>query len=232
MKQDVSKYTQEDKIIWKLLFEEQIQNLQNKACKAYLEAVEELSEVFCSKEIICFDKLSKKLKQKHGWSIVVVPGLIPVEEFFEMIQNKQFPSSTWLRTKKQMEYLEEPDMFHDIFGHIPLLMNKDYGDFIQKFGKIGYSHRKDLHLIKQLQTLYWFTIEFGLVKETAGFSIYGAGILSSKKETIHVFENTIYTQPLNVEKVIETPYDISDIQETYFEIDSFSQLYESLDYFI
>jgi phenylalanine-4-hydroxylase len=158
----------------------------------------------------------------------VVPGLIPVDQFFKLLSEKKFCSSTWLRKMSQLDYLEEPDMFHDIFGHIPLLMNPEYSNFVQQFGELGvrYGHNKMVE--KQLQRLYWFTIEFGLIKQKSDTRIYGAGILSSSGESNHIFNDDITVSPYNVEKILENDFITSEIQTQYYEISSLEQLYQSV----
>ncbi len=228
MHQKYNQYTTNDLKIWSQLFNSQNNLLPNRASKSFISSVVSLSDSLNESKIVDFGELNKKLSSKNGWEVVVVPGLIPVEEFFEMLSKKQFPSSTWLRTEDQLEYLEEPDMFHDIYGHIPLLMNNDYADFMTEFGRLGVKYQNRPEVIKQLQTLYWFTIEFGLIKEDGQIRIYGAGILSSEKETKHIFESDINAHPFDIQHIINTPYDISDIQLDYFVIDSYKNLFESL----
>ena len=229
MKQKYEKYTEEDFLVWKTLFNRQEENLPGKAHPEYLRCLDELSDVLNPDEIPNFDKLNEKLLAENGWSIVVVPGLIPVDQFFKLLSQKKFCSSTWLRKMSQLDYLEEPDMFHDIFGHIPLLMNEQYAKFVQRFGEMGVKYGHDKVVEKQLQRLYWFTIEFGLIEQQDDTRIYGAGILSSSGETNHIFEDDISVSPYDVEKVLHTDFITSEIQTLYYEIESFKQLFESVD---
>ena len=228
LKQVYSAYTEEDFQVWKLLFDRQLANLQDKACAEYLQGLKLLQPALNADAIPEFGALNKLLKELSGWTIEVVPGLIPVDEFFEMLSQKKFPSSTWLRKRDQLDYLEEPDMFHDIFGHIPQLVHPDYSNFMQKFGEIGYKNHLDKEKVIRLQRLYWFTIEFGLIETTSGVRIYGAGITSSEKETKHIFLDSIIVKAYDKETIMQTDYIISDIQKVYFKIDSFSNLYDSL----
>ncbi len=228
MTQDYSKYNSEDFKVWKTLFDRQVKNLQGKAHPEYLNCLDKLSDVLNPNKIPNFDELNEKLLEESGWSIMVVPGLIPVDQFFKLLSEKKFCSSTWLRKMSQLDYLEEPDMFHDIFGHIPLLMNPEYAKFVQQFGALGveYGHNKIVE--KQLQRLYWFTIEFGLIKMEEATRIYGAGIISSSGESNHIFEDDINISPYDVEKVLNNDFITSEIQTQYYEIDSFEQLYLSV----
>lgn len=226
--QDYNKYTEEDRTVWKTLFERQQRNLPGKAHPEYLKCLNQLSDVLNPEKIINFNELNEYLVAKNGWSVVVVPGLIPVDDFFKLLSEKKFCSSTWLRKMDQLDYLEEPDMFHDIFGHIPLLMNSDYARFVEEFGKLGvkFGHNKTIE--KQLQRLYWFTIEFGLMKKNKDTQIYGAGIISSAGETDHIFEDDIDVLPYDVDKVLNNDFITSEIQTRYYEIESFEQLFNSV----
>ncbi|TVR18222.1 MAG: phenylalanine 4-monooxygenase [Balneolaceae bacterium] len=228
MTQDYSKYTDEDRNVWKTLFERQQKNLPGKAHPEYLKCLNQLSDVLHPGKIINFNELNECLMAENGWSVVVVPGLIPVDDFFKLLSEKKFCSSTWLRKMDQLDYLEEPDMFHDIFGHIPLLMNSNYARFVEEFGKLGveYGHNKTIE--KQLQRLYWFTVEFGLIRQNQDTQIYGAGIISSAGETDHIFEDDIEVLPYDVEKVVNNDFITSEIQTRYYEIETFEQLFNSV----
>ena len=227
-RQDYSAYTQEDFTVWRTLFNRQAENLQGKAHPEYLRCLESLGDVMNADKIPDFDELNEKLKAENGWSIVVVPGLIPVDRFFKLLSQKKFCSSTWLRSMNQLDYLEEPDMFHDIFGHVPLLMNTEYAKFVEGFGRLGvkYGHNKIVE--RQLQRLYWFTIEFGLIKLKEDTRIYGAGIISSSGETKHIFEDDIVVHPYNADRVLNTDFITSEIQTRYFEVTSFEELFLSV----
>ncbi|MFU8812544.1 MAG: phenylalanine 4-monooxygenase [Balneolaceae bacterium] len=229
MTQDYDAYTAEDADVWRRLFERQMKNLPGKAHPEYLKSLEKLSPVLNADRIPRFSELNEALMAEHGWSVTVVPGLIPVDQFFALLSEKTFCSSTWLRDISQLDYLEEPDMFHDIFGHIPLLMNHSYARFIEQFGKLGARFGHDKTVEKQLQRLYWFTIEFGLIRDQADTRIYGAGILSSAGETNHIFEDVITVHPYDVEQVLHTDFITSEIQTQYYEIESFQELFRSVE---
>jgi phenylalanine-4-hydroxylase len=229
MTQDYSKYTEDDLKVWKTLFERQLENLPGKAHPEYLRCLDELSDVLNPDKLPDFNELNEKLLAENGWSITVVPGLIPVDQFFKLLSQKTFCSSTWVRSMQQLDYLEEPDMFHDIFGHVPLLMNPQYANFVQKFGEMGVKYGHDKTVEKQLQRLYWFTIEFGLIKQRDLTRIYGAGILSSSGETNHIFNDEINVSAYNVEKILNNDFITSEIQTQYYEIDAFEQLFKSVE---
>lgn len=227
-KQDYQQYTEVDQQVWKILFDRQMDNLGDKACSEYLSSLEELQNSLKPDIIPDFNALDHDLMAATGWSIEVVDGLIPVVDFFELLAMKRFCSSTWLRKKSQLEYLEEPDMFHDIFGHVPLLVNENYSNFMQKFGEIGFANRANPDYVRQLQRLYWYTIEFGLLNENGHRKIFGAGILSSSKESSHIYDPDIVVYPYDIKTIMQTEFTTSEIQECYFEVDSYKQLYESL----
>jgi phenylalanine-4-hydroxylase len=226
MKQIFENYTSEDHEVWNILFERQKENLKDKACPEYLAALDEMKEVLNPNSIPRFTDLNEWFAQRTGWEIHCVPGLIPVDEFFELLAQKKFCSSTWLRLKSQLDYLEEPDMFHDIFGHVPLLSLPMYSNFMHEFGKLGVAHKDSPEIQIYLQRLYWFTIEFGLMKND--LKIYGAGILSSFGESIECRKDIKQKLEFNIEEVILKPYDSDKIQNEYFVIENFEALFESL----
>ncbi|HBX65601.1 MAG: phenylalanine 4-monooxygenase [Balneola sp.] len=229
MQQQYQKYTQEDQEVWNILAARQLNNLPGKAHPTYLNCLEELEDVLNPNSIPKFEELNSVLMDKQGWSITVVPGLIPVEQFFELLKNRKFSASTWLRNKSQLNYLEEPDMFHDIFGHIPMLMNEPYADFAQKLGELGVKYIDDKKTVTQLQRLYWFTIEFGLIQSGNEHLIYGAGIISSSGETDHVMNDDVEVVPYDIFKIIEQDFITSEIQTKYFSQNDFDQLYTSIE---
>lgn len=229
MIQEYDKYTEEDVEVWNLLFSEQQKNLAGRAHPEYIECLDKMSPALNADSIPRFEELNRVLSEENGWTIEVVPGLISVEEFFTFLSNKKFCSSTWLRAKENMEYLEEPDMFHDIFGHVPLLMNADYSDFVQKLGEIGVRYSDDEMILKKLQRLYWFTIEFGLIRFQEEVKLYGAGIISSSGETKHIYEDDIEILNYDLNKILNQDFNLSEIQQRYFIIDSLSQLYNSIE---
>jgi len=227
MKQQFELYTQEDFDVWKTLFDRQEVNLSDKACREYLTALGEMRSVLYSDRVAEFSQLDHWFETRTGWKIYCVPGLIPVEEFFELLSVKQFCSSTWLRSMSELDYLEEPDMFHDVFGHIPLLSNRVFSDFIYEFGKLGVSNKHNETRVIQLQRLYWFTIEFGLIEQN-GPKVFGAGIASSFGESIFCLEPETQRVPFDLDEILETSFETDKIQPKYFVIESMEQLYESI----
>ena len=227
MKQNQDNYTSADLEIWNLLFSRQIENLQDKASTVYLEALHTMKPVLNAEEIPNFDKINRWFETETGWQIESVPGLIPVEDFFELLSQKKFCSSTWLRTMSNLDYLEEPDMFHDIFGHVPLLSNPVFSNFLNEFGKLGVQVKEDQERLLQLQRLYWFTIEFGLIHETTP-KIYGAGIASSFGESNLSIGNTVRLPAFDVDTILQQAFETDQIQNHYFVIESYEQLFEAI----
>lgn len=230
MKQQFENYTKEDFLVWKTLFKRQVDNLQEKSCTEYLACLKKLEPVLNSESIPKFEELNKVLKDATGWTVEVVPGLIPVDEFFVLLSQQKFCSSTWLRKMEQLDYLEEPDMFHDIFGHIPLFMNKQFANFAKKMGDLGVKYANNEEVLIQLQRIYWFTIEFGLVEQN-GLKLYGAGIMSSFGESNFVYTEEPEKVPFNLNEVINTSFCNSEIQTKYFTLSSFNQLFKAMDDF-
>ncbi len=228
MKQAYEKYSSEDHGTWQILYDRQMKNLQGKAYPGFLDCVNELLPEMNREEVADFRKIMPRLKEKNDWEIEVVKGLIPVEDFFSLLAEGKFCSSTWLRSRAQLDYLEEPDMFHDTFGHLPLLMDPTYAAFMKEFGKIGVQYLDDPVAITALQRLYWFTIEFGLIRGNGNPSIYGAGILSSFGEVNHIYESDIKILDFDIEKIIHNHFINSEIQMRYYLIEDFDQLFASL----
>lgn len=229
MHQLYENYTSEDLEVWQLLFNRQVENLKEKASSNYLFALKEMEDVLNPSILPNFEDLNQWFSDKTGWKIQCVAGLIPVDEFFELLADKKFPSSTWLRTIVKLDYLEEPDMFHDIFGHIPLLSQPAYSEFVHRFGILGKSMICDEAKLLMLQRLYWFTIEFGLIKEAGQLKIYGAGIISSFGESISsLISNEIERIDFDTDLVVNTSFCTSEMQTKYFVIDSLEDLNKSI----
>ena len=229
MIQEMSKYTNEDHEIWGILFDRQIVNLKDKVCREYFDSLDTLSETLNNSAIPDFKNVDKILLDRTGWSIEVVPGLIEVEPFFTLLAAKRFCSSTWIRKRSQLDYLEEPDMFHDTFGHIPLLVHPQYAEAMRLIGELGVKYIDNSDAIIRLKRLYWFTIEFGLIKGADKVEIYGAGIISSSGETKHIYESEgVEVIPFDIKTIFNTPFNNDEIQWKYFELESMDQLYREV----
>ena len=171
--------------------------------------------------------MNATLARATGWRIVAVPGLIPEAQFFAHLANRAFPVSVWMRERSELDYLAEPDLFHDFFGHVPLLMNPVFARFMQAYGAAG-PKAIAMNAIPMLARLYWYTVEFGLIRAGGGLKAYGAGILSSKGETVYSVESAVpHRVGFDLERVMRTHYLIDDYQRIYFVLDDFEQLFTS-----
>lgn len=228
MTQEYDKYTEEDNKVWRLLHDRQSKILPGRASQAYMDGVNLIG--FTRDDIPRFEDMNAALNNATGWGLVVVPGLIDNKPFFEYLKNSLFPATTWFRKLEEIDYLEEPDMFHDIFGHVPLLANKDFCSFLSGLSEIALRHIDNPWAVEVLSRLYWYTVEFGLIRNEEGkLEIYGAGILSSAGESVYSLDDdTPSRYDFDVERIMRTPYIKDKFQEHYFVIDSYKQLYDSV----
>ena len=225
--QQYQNYTAEDFEVWKFLYERQIPKLNEVAATEYLQGIKNIE--FVADKIPDILETNKLLATKTGWELIVVPGIIKEPDFFNLLSQKKFPATTWLRKKDSLDYLPEPDMFHDVFGHVPLLTHYHFTEFFQTLGKLGVEHLQNEKVVAMLGRLYWFTIEFGLINTNNELKIYGAGIISSYSETSFSLSDTPKHLPYDASVIMNTPYENDHIQDTYYVIDSFEQLYHSIE---
>jgi phenylalanine-4-hydroxylase len=218
-------YSQEEHAIWRLLFERQQKLLVGRACREYLEGLSELG--VAANGIPDFHRLSEILDHATGWRIVAVPGLVPDDVFFAHLARRRFPSTCFIRCRDQLDYLQEPDVFHDICGHVPLLMNPVFADYMQAYGEGGLKALGLGHL-RHLARLYWYTVEFGLIATQAGLRIYGSGILSSAGESVYCLDDPRPSRlRFDLQRIMRSRYRIDDFQQLYFVIDDFQQLFDA-----
>jgi phenylalanine-4-hydroxylase len=215
-------YTPEEHATWKTLYTRQTQLLLGRACDEFVQGMHDLP--IGADTIPDFRRLNDVLMQRTGWQVVAVPGLVPDEVFFEHLANRRFPSGHFIRKPHELDYLEEPDIFHDVFGHIPMLMNPAIADYIQAYGQGGLRAQK-LGVLDKLARVYWYTVEFGLVKQKDGLRIYGAGITSSASESVFALDDASPNRVrFDLPRVMRTHYRIDDFQETYFVINHLDEL--------
>jgi phenylalanine-4-hydroxylase len=221
--QDWASYTAADHDTYHRLYERQTALLPGLACDAFIKALPSLG---VKDRIPRFEEINERLKPATGWEIVAVPGLIPERPFFDLLAHRRFPVTDWIRQPAEFDYVVEPDVFHDLFGHVPLLFNPVFADYVQRYGAGGLKAH-DLGAGELLSRLYWYTIEFGLIRQADGLRAYGAGILSSSGELRHsVTSPRARRIALDLLRCMRTRYKIDDYQATYFVIDSFEQLFE------
>lgn len=220
--QDWPSYSAAEHDRWDRLFARACGILQNRACEEFLDAMHSLK--LSESGIPDFRKLSSRLENITGWRVVPVTDLVPDDIFFNHLANRRFPAGAFIRPEEQLDYLEEPDVFHDVFGHVPLLANKTYADFMQAYGQGG-QRAMQLGRLPNLARLYWYTVEFGLIRSPQGLRIFGAGIMSSATESVFALEDpSPHRVAFDLERVMRTKYIIDDFQQTYFVIDSFEKL--------
>lgn len=218
-----TEYSADEDAIWDDLFARQMDVLPGRAATAFLQGLEKLD--LARGGVPEFGRMSKELAAMTGWSVVPVPMLIPDHVFFWHLANRRFPAGNFIRTRETFDYIQEPDVFHDVFGHVPMLTDPVYADYMQEYGRAGWKAMR-YNRLKALGALYWYTVEFGLMMEAGELRAYGAGILSGPTEVVYALEakspNRIM---LNVDRVMRTDYVIDDLQPTYFVIESFEDLY-------
>jgi len=222
--QDFARYTEADHDTYRRLHARQLEQLPGLACQEFIDAVEQLG---APERIPRFDDISRRLDRATGWRIVGVPGLIPEEAFFALLATRRFPVTDWIRRPDEFDYVVEPDVFHDLFGHVPLLFNPVFADYMQAYGAGGQKASR-LDACELLARLYWYTVEFGLIDTPQGVRAYGSGILSSAGELRYAVTDP---QPqrlaFRLERLMRTEYKIDTYQANYFVIDSFSQLFQA-----
>ena len=227
MKQVHENYTNEDHRVWQILFDRQIKNIPEVASEAFIEGLNAVK--FNNRQIPNFEETNGILAALTGWKLVAVEGIVDDALFFQLLSEKKFPATTWLRTIEELDYLEEPDMFHDVFAHVPLLANQHFVDFLHGLSTIALEHVDNPWAIQLLSRIYWFTVEFGLINENEGVRIYGAGILSSSGETKFSLSNNPVHHDYDIRTILGTGYRKDAFQECYFVIDSYEQMFDSMD---
>ncbi|WP_084584544.1 phenylalanine 4-monooxygenase [Sphingomonas azotifigens] len=215
-------YTAEEHATWDKLFARQAKLLPGRASSAYLKGLEALR--LSESGIPNFEELSERLMKLTGWQVVAVPGLVPDDVFFDHMANRRFVAGNFIRRPDQLDYIQEPDVFHDVFGHVPMLADPVFADYLEAYGRGG-MRALELGALKQLGRLYWYTVEFGLVEEDEGLRIYGAGIVSSSAESVFALESDSPNRlRFDMQRVMRTEYRIDDFQQNYFVIPSFEAL--------
>jgi phenylalanine-4-hydroxylase len=222
MDQGWERYSADEHGVWKTLFERQTRLLPGRACDEFVQGMHALP--MSVDQIPDFGRLSDVLMKHTGWQVVAVPDLVPDEVFFEHLANRRFPAGQFIRQAHELDYLEEPDVFHDVFGHVPMLMNPAIADYIQAYG-VGGLRAKQLGKLANLARVYWYTVEFGLVQQKDGVRLFGAGIASSFTESVFALDSASPNRiGFDLARVMRTDYRIDDFQETYFVIRSLDEL--------
>ena len=226
MGQHWENYSDEQHALWDKLYKRQMELLPGRAVDEYIDYIGAMK--FDKGGLPKFEEVNEILGAATGWKIIAVPGLIPGDVFFGHLANRVFPVTYWLRKPEQADYLPEPDLFHDLFGHVPMLMNPSVADYIQAYGRGGLKAMKEPGGLIRITRLYWYSIEFGLMRTSKGMRIYGAGIMSSKEESKYAVESARpHRLKFDVKRMMQTDYRYYDLQETYFVIDSYEELVEA-----
>ena len=220
--QDWARYTPDEHAMWDRLFARQSAMLPGRATPAFLDGLDVLR--MTKPGIPDFEELSERLMKKTGWQVVAVPGLVPDDVFFDHLANRRFVAGRFIRTPDQIDYLQEPDIFHDVFGHVPLLAHPAFADYMQAYGQGGL-RSLGFGALHKLARLYWYTVEFGLIREGGVLKLYGAGIVSSYGESRFALEDASPNRiGFDLMRLMRTDYRIDDYQQSYFVIDSFEDL--------
>ena len=218
-------YTAEEHATWDILYERQAALLPGYACDAFLHGLQALN--LHRGGIPNFEEINLELQRLTGWSVVAVPGLVPDDVFFDHLANRRFPAGQFIRKRDQLDYLQEPDIFHDVFGHVPMLTDPTFADYMEAYGKGG-QRALGLGRLHNLARLYWYTVEFGLLETPKGLRIYGAGIVSSRTESIFALEDASPNRiGFDLVRTMRTPYRIDDFQQVYFVIPSLQSLLDA-----
>lgn len=221
--QDPRAYSSEEQDIWRTLLRRQSRLARQHACAQFLTG---LAQLDIDERIPDFARASDVLARRTGWRVVGVPGLIPDDMFYAHLANRRFPVTVWIRRRDELDYLVEPDLFHDFFGHVPLLADPVFADYMQAYGQRGVeAGAANVH---RLARLYWYSVEFGLFRSDAGLKVFGAGIISSAKETLYAIGSPVPARiAFDARRVMRTAYEIDKLQRTYFVLDDFRQLFEA-----
>ncbi|WP_066659698.1 MULTISPECIES: phenylalanine 4-monooxygenase [unclassified Sphingomonas] len=215
-------FTAQEHAVWDTLYERQIKLLPGRASKAFLRGLDLLK--LSESGIPNFEELSERLMKATGWQVVAVPGLVPDDVFFDHMANRRFVAGNFIRRADQLDYLQEPDVFHDVFGHVPLLADPVFADYMEAYGRGGL-RALEHGALKQLSRLYWYTVEFGLIEEDDALRIYGAGIVSSHGESRYALDSDSPNRiGFDLKRVMRTEYRIDDFQQNYFVIPSYDEL--------
>lgn len=224
--QDMAAYSPADHATWRTLFARQSALLPRHAAAAFAVG---LARLPFAAGVPDFAAVSAVLRPATGWSLVAVPGLLPDGAFFDHLAARRFPVTHWLRRPDELDYIVEPDVFHDAFGHVPLLLHPDFAGFLEAYGRLG-EHAARIGGLKPLARLYWHMVEFGLLRDAAGLRAYGAGILSSAAETLHATEGTAPRRlRFDALRVLRSDYVIDELQPTYFAVADFAELFAAVD---
>jgi len=225
IEQNYEAYTPEQHAVWADLVHRRRPQIDAYACRAYLEGYEILG--LEDDRLPNLRAVTARLKPRTGWSSTPVSGFLPSDAFFEMLDARMFPTTTWLRSRDSLEYTPEPDVFHDVFGHVPMHTHPVFADFLQHYGSVC-AKIQDKDTLERLGRLFWYTVEFGLIREGGNIKVYGSGVISSHGECTNVIAGGCEVCQFSLEEVLNTPVKVDRIHSRLFAIDSFDQIYEAM----
>lgn len=224
IEQDPSVYTEEQNAVWSDLVRRRMPQLREHACREYLDGFGQIE--LREDRLPDLKAVSALLRPRTGWQSTPVSGFLPADAFFEMLANRMFPTTTWLRSRESMEYTPEPDIFHDVFGHVPMHAHPVFGNFLEHYGK-ACAGLKSPEALEQMGRLFWFTVEFGLIRQDGKVKVYGSGLISSHGECTQVLEGGCEVRPFDLDEVLNQTFDTGAMQPVLFAVESFEQIYEA-----
>jgi phenylalanine-4-hydroxylase len=225
IEQKYQDYTPEQHAIWAELVGRRRPQIDAHACREYLEGYEIIGLRDDRLPNLC--AITERIKARTGWSTTPVSGFLPGEAFFEMLAARMFPTTIWLRARDSLEYIPEPDIFHDVFGHVPMHAHRVFADFLQHYGAIC-AKAQNADILERLGRLFWYTVEFGLIRQDGQVKVYGSGVISSHKECTNVIERGCDVRDFDLDEVLKTPVKVDELQKKLFAIESFDQIYDGL----
>jgi phenylalanine-4-hydroxylase len=225
IQQDYAAYTDEQHNVWAELVGRVLPNVQKHAAREYLEGFDIIG--LQPDRLPNLAEISKRLGPRTGWSSTPVSGFLPAPAFFEMLANRLFPTTTWLRSRESLEYTPEPDIFHDVFGHVPMHSHKVFADFLEHYGRVC-AATSDAMVLEKLGRLFWYTVEFGLIRQNGEIKVYGSGVISSQGECRNVINGGCAVHDFSLDEVLETPVKVDELQKVLFAVESFDQIYQAM----
>lgn len=224
--QNWSAYSAEDHDVWRILYERRMQTLRHTGSRVFLNGADAIG--LHADRVPDLEDVNNRLRRRTGWSAVPVTGFIPADQFFACLARRRFPTTVTVRPREQLDYLPEPDIFHDVFGHVPLHADPVFADFLQRFGAVA-ARACTPDAVQQMARLFWFTVEFGLVREEGEIRVYGSGLISSAGDAANALSDHCDRRPFALDDVLAQPFEIDHLQDVLFVVDSYDQLFDAVD---
>ena len=223
--QDMARYDAENHDVWRILYERRVATLEETGSAVFLDGMQRIG--LSAASVPDLRRVNSALGARTGWAAVGVRGFIPAAQFFRCLSERRFPTTLIVRPREQLDYLPEPDIFHDVFGHVPLHSHPTFADFLQRFGQLAAGSRSEEETT-QMARLFWFTVEFGLIQEAGTTKIYGSGLISSHADAANALSDQCERRAFNLDAVLDQPFEIDKLQTTLFVIESFEQLFDAV----